>query len=168
MNKGRIEYILKTIENHCKPLKISRINHIKSESLEEFLTKEMFQLLKTHETVYAKRRSYVQCKSNADRSLGDIYQICKYYFPEITPIHVIKVLLKHISDIKNPYFVGHMCYDIRKRVWNVVDVKPSYGLCSTRTFDEYAMKISDYYELVESVESSQVESNGCNHMILAD
>lgn len=174
---------LRKIEHACKPIKFANFNkeHVKSTTVQEFISNELFQMGFLSNTIYVENLQY-QCHKEADRSIGDIYQLCKYYFPETTVIDVIKVLFKdvikvcnerssdgsNISELSETEFVGHHCCDINKRVWNLSSIKNNYKLVYLLFQDEYGLVAKDYIEIIKNAESSQVASNISSPMIAVD
>lgn len=58
-----------------------------------------------------------QCITGKRRSLGDLYMILRYYFPEITLKEVLILLYRTLPSRINPGFRTSKCSTIRKRVW---------------------------------------------------
>ena len=73
------------------------------------------------------------------RSLGDIYKICKYYFPEITLKELMKLLYVDLIAIAG--FRSSKCSQIRKRVWYYSNGS-SNGLLNTGDTDEYSNSVN--------------------------
>lgn len=84
------------------------------EELRDFLILFFEQLKDKYDTVTAdKHRKYVT-GTYKNRSTGEVFQICKYYFPDITFKEYIKTLGKLAKDKEIESFI---CDDIEKRVW---------------------------------------------------
>jgi hypothetical protein len=61
--------------------------------------------------------------------------ICKYYYPSITLLEVVKWLYS------KPYFKGRYCSDIKKRVWRM-----NYDIMEHENMkDEYG-NLTSYYK----------------------
>lgn len=155
---------IEQIEKHCVPIKFRGIEkeHVKSENLKAFLENEFFAINFVKQSDRVENNTF-QCGTNRDRSIGDIYQLCKYYFPEITVVDVIKVIYNSILERKktddDQLFVGHYCPTINKRVYNSRNVKTAYDLMAASTRDEFGLTHQDYFKICkhyENAESSQV------------
>lgn len=152
-----LEKFEKSVEDHCLPIKFPDIDKIDG-TLENFIENELFKLANLYGTVFVKTNKD-QCRKRADRSLGDIYQICKYYFPETTVFDVIRIIFNKIQektnsdnpfDQEDPFFVGHYCSMVRKRVWNTKQEKDNYILGNRIAYDEYGYQLSDYFEYLKT------------------
>ncbi len=85
------------------------------------------------DTVYSSN-GVVQTTRGKRRSLGDIFMICRYYYPNIS-------LSTVISWLYSPdYYKGLYCGTIHKRVWRM-DYSAMYHLSNT---DEYK-NLPSYY-----------------------
>ncbi len=87
----------------------------RTESLQEFLVRFFTEFNLDKDTIYLDDRS-VQTEAGKRRSLGDIYMICKYYFPNVTLKELIQLLyvdlFNEIDGFRSSY-----CNTIHKRVW---------------------------------------------------
>ena len=82
--------------------------------LEKFIICFIYYYNRLNATLYLDDK--LQCYSDRRRSIGDIYLICKYYYPNITIIDIIKTLSKLID-----YGVLHSsrCNQIQKYVFTI-------------------------------------------------
>jgi len=84
--------------------------------------------------------NYTICAPGKRRSLGDIYLICKYYYPDCTIEEVLKILIKHLknntTDIKGSY-----CYDIQK-----------YVFTSSRSSDHIVLRVQTEYSNLQFID----------------
>lgn len=94
----------------------SRITRVRRESLVDFLVKFFTNWNETRATVYIDDNS-IQTEPEKRRSLGDIFMICKYYYPTCTLKEVAKALYVQLPTTINPGFRTSYCNTIRKRVW---------------------------------------------------
>ena len=96
-------------------LKFDGFNFNHTMTLGEFL-KEIFQLSKKYNTVTNNNfvNSTVCVTFCSNRSLGDIFLLAKYYFPNTTLKEVRETLLS------TPKLVGWYCLTINDFVYNVV------------------------------------------------
>lgn len=54
-----------------------------------------------------------QCHNNANRSLGDLYVLSNYYYPNTTLLEIMEI-------IKTKTAIGcYYCYDVKKRVFHI-------------------------------------------------
>lgn len=108
-------------------------------TLEEFLQKFFVTYNNEHPTIYVESKKE-QTSVSRRRSLGDIFLICKYYYPECTLKDVVQILFvtfpAKIKDFRSSY-----CHTIKKRVFY-------YALGEGRLFqdnvDEYG-KDNQFY-----------------------
>lgn len=77
----------------------------------------------------------VQCYNDRHRSLGDIYAVCKHYYPSCTMEEVKEILLDFGNLLK-----GHFCSGIMKRVY-VLHI-PMYMQGSKEKNDEFGNVIT--------------------------
>ncbi len=115
-------FILKEIKEYQKELDKQNLlylsEHFKSDSflgidLKRFIKDFLYSYNKSN-TTRSCPYGYQQCDRNRRRSLGDIYRICKYYYPNITLLQVLKVLI----DLLNSRKIGTcFCGTIRKQVY---------------------------------------------------
>jgi len=117
--------ILKDFNN--RTLKFNVFVRKKSETFEQF-KKEFFARNNEFATIWSDTKTE-QTSAGRRRSLGDIFMICKYYYPSITLLEVVKWLYSA------PYFKGQFCGAVNKRVWRISgydvmhheDMKDEYG-----------------------------------------
>lgn len=83
-----------------------------------FLIKFFKELNSKKHTVYASEKDTVHTVMGKRRSLGDVFMLCKYYFPEVTLNEVIKLLYVTLpAELRGQGFRTSYCTTIRKRVW---------------------------------------------------
>lgn len=88
----------------------------KDETLEQFLTKFFTKWNLDRPTNY-KDTGEQQTEPGKRRSLGDIYSICKYYYPNVTLRQVLNVLINVLPTSIKTGFRSSWCTTILKRVW---------------------------------------------------
>lgn len=84
--------------------------------LQGFLIKFFKEWNNDKRTIF-KDDSSQQTPEGRRRSLGDVYMICKYYFPEITLKEVIEQLYIELPRIITRGYRSCKCGQIHKRVW---------------------------------------------------
>ena len=127
-----------------QPIKFEDIDQSPYTTFQEFIL-NFFEMANKKKTVY-EENDYQQCYSYAARSMGDMYHITKYYFPELT-FEEFYVFF-YTQYIKDPNCKGHYCGDVKRRVFNN---RPYWNLESTHAKDEFGMIIEDHKELANSL-----------------
>ncbi len=133
-----------------RPIKLERLLKRRTETLKEFLIKffkgnpnnEILPWNDTRNTIYVDD-STVQTPMEKRRSLGDIYMICKYYYPNCTLQEVVKLLYVTLIDELDEGMRTSYCNTIRKRVW-YYSFDTDGGVYNEDTVDEYGNKFNFY------------------------
>lgn len=112
------------------------------DGLQGFLIKFFKEYNVEKRTIY-KDDSSQQTSVNRRRSLGDIYMICKYYFPEVTLKEVIEQLYVELPQIITRGFRSCKCSQIHKRVWYYAEGTDN-NYANTSDQDEYS-NTRDWY-----------------------
>lgn len=103
--------------NHFGELKILKHQDISTlKDVKLFIRHDFFRINREFSTVRVEpgEELYKQCRTDRRRSVGDIYCICKYYYPECTPVDVIETLTKMLN---NGEIGGLFCPDVQKYVY---------------------------------------------------
>lgn len=85
------------------------------ETLEEFLQNFFVTYNNEHPTIYVESKKE-QTSVSRRRSLGDVFLICKYYYPSCNLNDVVKILFKTFP-VKLKGFRSSYCNTINKRVF---------------------------------------------------
>ncbi len=93
----------------------------------------------------------VQTECGKRRSLGDLFMICKYYYPTITVKHLLKLLYVDLKQELQPGFRSSRCTQINKRVW-YYDVEQRNATADKTWSDEFGKRYNDYLPLIEVAE----------------
>jgi len=117
--------ILKDFDN--KTLKFDVFKRKKTETFEEFI-KLFFERNAEFATVWSNT-GYEQTSKGRRRSLGDIFMICKYYYPNIS----LETIIRWLYGKDTPG--GRYCGTVDKRVFrgnyqgvlNDLDIEDEYG-----------------------------------------
>lgn len=125
-----------------KPLKLANISKKKKESLHEFLIRFFTMLNNANATVFAGTKE-IQTPAGRRRSLGDIYIICKYYYPNVTLEEVLGELYVGLPQHFPKGFRTSYCSFICKRVWYYSPNEPS-AVYNKDTTDEYGRLYKTY------------------------
>ena len=115
----------------CSLLKLQGYKH-KPMSLKSFLRWFLRNGYK-YRSLYLNNR--IQCKKYHYRSLGDIFRICKYYYPAASFIEVRRLVLK------SEYLRGHFCGDVKRRIYAI---HPMWERYSIGKYDEFGFLIYYY------------------------
>lgn len=111
-----------------------------TQSLQAFLQEFFTNWNAEKDTIFADNRE-VQTQAGKRRSVGDIFMICKYYYPSCTLKQVYKALLIDMPASMPAGFRTSKCSTIGKRVWYYSSGEES-GQLSLETNDEYGNKIA--------------------------
>lgn len=113
-------------------LKLRGYKHSK-QPLKDFIRWLLSTGAEKFDTMYLNNR--LQCRRGSFRSLGDIFRICKYYYPDTTFTEVRRLLLKTME------MRGHFCSEVEKRVYST-----QYGWksLSIGDIDEFGFPIYYY------------------------
>lgn len=111
-------------------------------TVEEFLIKFFKAYNAEKNTIYVDDRT-VQTTVGRRRSLGDIYKLCKYYYPNITLKEILVFLYKTLPAKLNPGFRTSYCTTIKKRVWYYSAISTNL-VHNASTNDEYGHTVNWY------------------------
>jgi hypothetical protein len=119
--KDKFHQLRKSIEKTYagNEIRLEKTLRKRKESLQEFLIKFFEEWNEEKDTIYVTTQE-VQTMAGKRRSLGDIYMICKYYYPNVTLEEVIRLLYITLPA----HFRGFRsckCSQIHKRVWYYED-----------------------------------------------
>jgi len=107
----------------------------------------MIEFFKMHNiernTIFVADKTKIQTVANKRRSLGDIYKICKYYYPTCTLKEVLTLLYINLPTLITTGFRSSYCNTIKKRVWYYSARSPN-GVYDRTHPDEYGYTI-DWY-----------------------
>ena len=127
------------------PLRLKGILKKREESLEEFLIKFFQDFNNKNNTIYANNRR-VQTDTGRRRSFGDIFRICRYYYPNCT-IEEVKTLLYETLPDKVERFRSSYCTTINKRVFYVGDEDQESEFYDMDDEDEFGLTGEDWEQL---------------------
>lgn len=107
----------------------------RKETLERFLIKFFTEWNLEKNTIYVDDSS-IQTEAGRRRSLGDIYMICKYYYPDCTIEQIVGLLYNTLPTKITDGFRTSYCHRILKRVWYYDNTRNNIVADKTRN-DEY-------------------------------
>lgn len=148
-SRSQISQELTNIENKILAAKDIRLEKFLKKNLpptlEEFLIKFFTNYNIEKATIYVDDKK-VQTTSGRRRSVGDIYKICKYYYPNCTFKEVLTLLYKTLAVKFKEGFRFSYCNTIHKRVFYYEQGRPNYVENST---DEYGKSPNFYLEQIK-------------------
>jgi len=120
---------------------------IKGMTLENFIKNFFKEYNNSLGTFFAEdkgfKRDTAHTKIGARRSGGDVFLICKYYYPKCTLEEVMKIIdtlqVKGLGDGK--YLKSQVCKQIKKRVYNAEDRTTVYH---PEKKDEFNRLVGEY------------------------
>ena len=136
------------IENKLKVLKPLRMRGVlkkRKETLEEFLIKFFNEFNNTKQTIYVESE-HLQTDIGKRRSIGDIFRICQYYYPECTVQEVKNILYNELPN-KVDNYRSSFCSTINKRVFYKGTEDQESEFFDTEDADEYGLTVDDWDEL---------------------
>jgi uncharacterized protein (UPF0297 family) len=145
-------------QDHRSVLKLDTTHTLNNQSLEDFLINFLRNYNTVYRTVYASgtREGDTQTSNNRRRSIGDIFKICRYYYPDCKLVDLAHILYgKHLATGKLSFVGTLKCRQINKRVWwnNL-----SHRISDELTPDEYGMTISQWKtEIARAYEVSKTK-----------
>src|SRR5689334_17236620 len=78
-------------KSYPEAIRLLGVKRKRKETLQEFLIKFLTKWNEEKETIFVSSRE-IQTHPHCRRSLGDIYMICKYYYPNVTLEDVVREL----------------------------------------------------------------------------
>lgn len=138
----------KTLESKIKKenLYLSNDIEIKSKTYKDFLYDFLIEYNNISPTYIKHLDHYIiHTNSNKRRSLGDIYNICKTYYPDVTLKEIITELYT-LCKTKQGFRTSY-CYNISKRVF-YYDSFHSNVIMNCEQKDEYNHDIQYYMDRI--------------------
>lgn len=128
-------------------IRLSQTMKRRRETLHEFLI-EFFENWNQPTGDPAKQTVYVnsgavQTINNKRRSLGDLYMICKYYYPTMTLTELLRELYTTLPQHFRTGFRTSICSQIHKRVWYYSSGSDNQ-VANSMNPDEYNHNVSWY------------------------
>jgi len=133
------------IAAYPRPIKVLGVLKSKrTESPKEFLIKFFKEpgWNNTKATVYVDDSSE-QTSAGRRRSLGDLYMIMRYYYPNITLKELLKLLYVEIPAVITRGFRTSICSQINKRVW-YYNSGSANDIINSGNNDEYGNNVQFY------------------------
>jgi hypothetical protein len=132
-------------------LKFKNLDVAKEATIEEFINN--FFIYSNYETIFAARsdnpkrkglktvNGKLQTDGGRRRSLGDIFRICRYYFPDVTLEQVFDCLCNRIIEkTSNTSF----CNQTKRRMYYSTEKGYGGNIYNKDTSDEFGMVWNDY------------------------
>lgn len=155
--------IQKKIEKeYTRAIRLEKTKRKRKETLQEFLIMFFTVWCKEKQTVYVDNKEVqTGLKGNHGvprRSLGDIYMLCKYYYPDVTLKEVVYELYVGLKEHFNKGYRTSWCNFIQKRVWYFDETRPNLFFDKTKN-DEYGKPYRFYLAEVAGKEKAKEEGN---------
>lgn len=138
MNTKKVE---KQILEAVKPLRLRGILKKRTETLEGFLQRFFTDWNSSRPTIYVGN-GHTQTEPDKRRSLGDIFQICRYYYPNCTVEEVSKILYSLVDTVPN--FRSSYCNQINKRVFYKGTESQDAEFYDEEEADEFGYTVDDW------------------------
>lgn len=133
-------------ETYAKdPLRIRGLLKKRNETLEEFLIKFFNNYNNNKETLFVETKE-VQTPPGKRRSIGDIYAICKYYYPTCTIRDVVNIVY-NVLPTEVPRFRSSLCSQIKKRVFYQGTEDQQSAMYDTGNVDEFGFTVEEWKNL---------------------
>lgn len=143
------------IASYTRPIRLERTLKVRKETLAVFINKFFTEWNGNNEvddeqgeyknTIYVDNHE-IQTDWGRRRSLGDIFMICRYYYPNCTLREVMTVLT---TIVGNSHFRSSWCNTIRKKVW-YYDTNAENGVFNTEKQDEYGYTYAQYLQALRN------------------
>ncbi len=130
------------LSRNTRPIRLERLLKRRTETLQRFLERFFQDWNEDRNTIYVDDSS-VQTEMGRRRSLGDIYMICKYYYPTCTLNEVLNLLYNVLPTSMPDGFRTSYCNTILKRVWYFDEDQSTNQLNKTRN-DEFGNNYQFY------------------------
>ena len=145
--------------DHKSKLKLDRYNMPEGMSFRQFVINLIRNSNIGHTTVYVggTRDGQMQTPSGRRRSIGDLFKLCRFYFPDCKLVELASILytdkFNNVADIS---FIGTLrCATIHKRVWwNNGQHRISHEI----NLDEYDMTFNDWLTQVSSAKTKSAKA----------
>lgn len=119
----------------------------RKETLEQFIVKFFTKFNLEKDTIFVNTLE-VQTSHGKRRSLGDIYMICKYYYPDVTVEEIAKIIY---TNLRTHRLRSSFCYNVKKRVWYYSETAES-NVYDEDVADEYGHKWKYYIDKLNSTD----------------
>ncbi len=139
--------IVTAIESKTQPVRLEKTYKKRTETIEEFLVKFFKKWNNENNTIFVDTLE-VQTATGKRRSLGDIYMILKYYYPDTTLNEVLNLLYNTLPATFDSGFRASYCHTIKKKVW-YYDSEDNNGVFDKTTNDEYGKPYRFYAENIK-------------------
>jgi len=117
----------------------------RQETLEQFLINFFNVHNNNKNTLFAETKE-IQTIPGKRRSIGDIYAICKYYYPTCTVRDVVNIVY-NVLPTEVPRFRSSLCNQIKKRVFYQGTEDQQSAMYNTSNPDEFGFTIEDWKNL---------------------
>lgn len=117
----------------------------RKETPKEFLWKFLTKWNKEKNTIFVVNH-VVDTDTGRRRSIGDIFMILRYYYPEVTLREVIQWLYVDWITLGDENYRSSYCYTIHKRVWYNEEDSGKSSIINKESSDEYGIVYQKYID----------------------
>lgn len=163
-----LENLKEQIESgYPRTIRLQGVKKKRKETLQEFLIKFFTRWNpegvkadpeKRKDTIFTDNKE-VQTEAGKRRSLGDIYMICKYYYPDMTLEELLHELYISLPNHFEQGYRTSYCNTIKKRVWYFDETRKNLFYDKT-THDEYKNPYRYYVSLFVDDEEEYCDECG--------
>jgi hypothetical protein len=139
------EEITEKIYKDVKPLRLKGVLKKRKETLKDFLIKFFTEWNNKKDTIYVGNR-HVQTSPGKRRSLGDIFVICRYYYPKCTLEEVKSIVYNELFE-EIPRFRSSWCTRVNKRVFYQGEEGQTTHIYDTSKHDEFGLTPATWRKL---------------------
>ncbi len=136
--------IVSEIESKIQPIRLEKTLKKRKETLEQFLVLFFKEWNNEKNTIFVDTLE-VQTEMEKRRSIGDIYMICKYYYPNCTLNEVLNLLYFRLPLVITNGFRTSYCNTIKKKVWYYEEDNDTEALNKTAN-DEFGKPYKFYVD----------------------
>lgn len=124
------------------PIRVRGLLKKRKETIEEFIC-TFFRSWNEDKDTICVNNGHTQTAAGARRSLGDIYKICKYYYPKCTLKQVAKVVYEDCFEDVD-IFRSSFCSATKKRMFYVGDNSQDSELLNQNIKDEFGYTCKEW------------------------
>lgn len=129
--------------NYEHPLRVRGLLKKREETLKQFIIKFFTKWNPDKSTIFATKNPEIQCQPGRRRSIGDVFMICKYYYPRCTFKQVAQIVYVDLFN-EVPKFRSSYCSVIHRRVFYVGTDTEQSVIYNKDQEDEFGNKFDDY------------------------
>jgi len=143
---SKLTQLEEKINKEVKAIRVQGLLKKRKESIEDFLKKFFTKWNGEKDTILVENKQ-VDTEAGCRRSLGDIYKITKYYYPNCT-LKEVKDILYHFAENPDKIkgFRSSYCHSTQKRMF-YYDPDSKNSILNSDENDEFGMKVEAWKNL---------------------